>query len=73
MCELLFHPNLNLVEAEVIAREQGGRLVWSRGRVRLMEARAHVDAAIEAVMGDQYEAALDDIDAAQRQVEGWMV
>lgn len=72
MGELLFHPNLNLSEAEVIAREQGCRLVWSRGRVRLLKAQAHADAAGAAVEGGNYGAALGHIGAALHQIEGWV-
>lgn len=70
MGELLLHPNLRLLEAEIIAREQGCRLVWRRGRVRLIKARLHADAAGAAVKGGEFDAALCHIAAARRQVEG---
>lgn len=69
MGEVLFHPNLNVSEAAVIAREQGGRLVWRQGRVRLIKAKLHVDASGAAVKGGEYGAALCHIAAARRQIE----
>ena len=73
MGELLFHPNLNLMEAEVIAREQGGRLVWSRGRVRFIKAQMHADSALAAELNEDHQSALEHIGAAQRQIAGWQV
>ena len=66
--ELLFHPGLSLVEADSLAKAQGGVLVWRGGRIRLMKAQDHADAADAAVMNGQYEAALGHIGEARRQV-----
>jgi hypothetical protein len=66
--ELLFHPELTLVEADSLAKAQGGVLVWRGGRIRLLKAKDHAQAANAAVLVGDYEAALGHIDDALRQV-----
>lgn len=38
--QILFHPQLKLTEAYRLAREQGGMLVCSMGRVRIRDCDA---------------------------------
>lgn len=70
MSNLLFHPQVTGAEALRIAAGQGGTLVWRQGRVRLVKCRYHAEAANEAALSGQYEAALGHIAAARKQVEG---
>lgn len=58
MSKILFHPNLNLHEAHRIAAEQGGSLIWSGGRVRLLNAMRLADQAAAAAEAEDYLTAL---------------
>lgn len=50
MSEILFHPYLKLTEAHRIACEQGGRLVWRDGRVRIRLAAQSIE--LVSVVGE---------------------
>lgn len=49
--QVLFHPQLKLIDAARIARELGGDLVFRAGRVRIRAAMRHTDRAADAVGG----------------------
>jgi hypothetical protein len=68
MCVIMFHPDLPVIDAARIARDQGGWLAWHGKRIRLFKAKDHTGAAIEAVMKGDCEAALVHIGAARRQI-----
>lgn len=70
MSNILFHPQLKLTEAYRLAREQGGMLVYSMGRVRIREAMRHNDQAAAAIEAENYDAALVHLRAAHEAIFG---
>ena len=70
--QIIFHPQLKLTEAAELARQQGGSLVWLGGRVRILKARHHADAANKAAAKGDHAAALGHIGEAQRQIDHFM-
>lgn len=67
--QVLFHPQLTLMEAARVANEQGGRLVWRNGRIRLLNAMRRVDLAAEAAEAADYLSALEHLRAARGEIE----
>jgi hypothetical protein len=65
---ILFHPQITAAEAKSIATGQGGRAVWSRGRIRM--AMWHSDQADAAIEAENYPAALSHLRAAHEAVFG---
>lgn len=70
MSEILFHPNLKLTEADRIAREQGGRLMWKCGRVRLLKAKQFTDLAFDAFMNQDLTLSMEYLLKANKATEG---
>ena len=70
MSNILFHPQLKLTEAYRLAREQGGMLVYSMGRVRIREAMRHNDQAAAEIEAGEYDAALVSLRAAHEAIFG---
>lgn len=68
--QVLFHPQLTLVEAARIAGDMGGDLVCRVGRVRIRLAMRHNDAAMVAVEAENYDAALGHLRAAREAMFG---
>lgn len=66
--QILLHPQLTGAEAQSIAREQGGKLVWRDARVRLIKSRMHADSAHIAILNGQPDTALKHIRDARQQV-----
>ena len=70
MSNILFHPNIPVVQAVKIAHSQGGRLVWTDLRPRYSRAMQHNRLALAAIEAQDYEAALGHIRAARAEIEG---
>lgn len=65
---ILFHPQITAAEAKGIAAGQGGRAVWSRGRIVL--AMQHNDQAAAEIEAGDYDAALGSLRAAHEVMFG---
>jgi hypothetical protein len=70
MSEILFHPNMRLEDAALIARGQGGSLVRRTRLWGIRQALRHADSANAAVMEGNHEAALQQIRLARAAIDG---
>lgn len=68
--QVLFHPQLRLIDAARIAHGLGGRLVWSCGRLRIRKALRLTNQAAVAVEAEDYDAVLRNMRAARAAMFG---
>lgn len=70
MGKILFHPHISGLDAQRIAEEQGGKVVWRGGRVRLLSAMRLCDEAADALEAADHLAALGNLRAAHAELFG---